>query len=303
LYSGPTQWARQGSAQPSGWARIETLFSAMLSDPLIRSPQPSGWVRIETNFRARGHAVAAKERTSLVLSTFSIVARCPRTGMLGVAVCTAVPAVGSLCPFAKSGVGAIASQSFVNPYLGIDGLALLEKGLRAQEALDQLIAGDPGRDVRQLSIVDCYGHATAFTGKDCIPWHGHAAGEGYAAAANMMVDETTVTAMARAFEVSVADSLPERLLKALEAGDATGGDYRGRQSAALLVYNTEEYPYRSLRVDEHRAPVAELRRIFEVSKQQLFPFVDALPTRANPHRGTVTESSSGSILLKTVDKR
>jgi uncharacterized Ntn-hydrolase superfamily protein len=223
--------------------------------------------------------------------------------MLGVAVCTAVPAVGSLCPFAKVGVGAIATQSFVNPYLGIDGLKLLAEGLSAQQTLEQLIAGDPGREVRQLGIVDRYGHAAAFTGKDCIPWQGHVVGESYAAAANMMVDETTVAAMARAFEAGVADPLPERLLKALEAGDATGGDYRGRQSAALLVYNTEEYPYRSLRVDEHRAPVAELRRIFEVGKQQLFPFVDALPTRANPHSKTVTESSSSSILLKTVDKR
>ncbi|MEW6301618.1 MAG: DUF1028 domain-containing protein [Thermodesulfobacteriota bacterium] len=240
----------------------------------------------------------------LVLTTFSIAARCPRTGMVGVAVCTAVPAVGSLCPFVKSQVGAIATQSFVNPYLGIDGLRLLEQGLSAQEVLEQLLAGDPGRDVRQLSVVDSRGNAAAFTGQSCVPWHGHRVGDGYAVAANMMVDETTVSAMAQAFESNGADELPERLLKALEAGDATGGDYRGRQSAALLVYHTEEYPYCSLRVDEHRHPVAELRRIFEVGRQQLFPFIAMLPTRAHPQGfADVTNNPVGATLLKAVDKR
>jgi uncharacterized Ntn-hydrolase superfamily protein len=224
--------------------------------------------------------------------------------MVGVAVCTAVPAVGALCPFAKPGVGAIATQSFVNPYLGIDGLKLLEQGRSAQETLEQLLAADPGREVRQLSIVDNEGCAVAFTGKDCIPWHGHLIGDGYAVAANMMVDETTVQAMAQAFGANPNDSLPERLLKALEAGDATGGDYRGRQSAALLVYDTEEYPYCSLRVDEHRQPVAELRRIYEVAQKQLLPFVGRLPTRKNPHGFPGgTNSSTESVLMKAVDKR
>jgi uncharacterized Ntn-hydrolase superfamily protein len=239
----------------------------------------------------------------LELTTFSIVARCPRTDMLGVAVCTAVPAVGSLCPFVKPRIGAIATQSFVNPYLGIDGLELLERGLSAQEALQQLVAGDPGRDRRQLSVVDSHGSAAAYTGKECLSWRGHHIGESYAVAANMMVDETTVAAMARAFETHASDDLPERLLRALEAGDATGGDYRGRQSAALLVYHTEAYAYCNLRVDEHRQPVAELRRIFEVSKQQLFPFVAMLPTRTNPQGATITDSATGATLLKAVDKR
>lgn len=244
-----------------------------------------------------------EERKKLVLTTFSIAACCPRTGMVGVAVCTAVPAVGALCPFAKPGVGAIATQSFVNPYLGIDGLVLLEKGIGARAALEQLIASDPGQDVRQLSIVDHKGNAAAFTGKSCLPWCGYIVGDGYAVAANMMVDETTVVAMARAFEEAATDDLAERLLKALEAGDATGGDYRGRQSAALLVYHKEAYPYRSLRVDEQRTPVAELRRIFEVCQQQLFPFVEALPTRESPAGNDIAKSDIGTILLKTVDKR
>jgi uncharacterized Ntn-hydrolase superfamily protein len=209
-----------------------------------------------------------------------------------------------LCPFAKPRVGAVATQSFVNPYLGIDGLALLEKGFSAQQTLERLLTSDSGREVRQVSIVDSQGNAVAFTGKDCLSWYGHHVGEGYAVAANMMVDETTVRAMADAFEGNASDDLAERLLKSLEAGDATGGDYRGRQSAALLVYHTEEYPYRSLRVDEHPHPVAELRRIFEVSKKQLFAFIDMLPTRVNPHGSTETPRNlSDSVLLKTVDKR
>lgn len=240
----------------------------------------------------------------LILTTFSIAAHCPRTGMVGVAVCTAVPAVGALCPFGKPRVGAIATQSLVNPYLGLDGLRLLEKGSGAQATLEQLLTNDPGRDVRQLSVVDSKGQAVAFTGKHCLPWHGHVVGDGYAVAANMMVDETTVSAIAQVFEANANDELPERLLKALEAGDATGGDYRGRQSAALLVYNTEEYPSCSLRVDEHRQPVAELRRIFEVSRQQLFPFVAQLPTREHPQGfAEIAHNPIGETLLKTVDKR
>ena len=225
----------------------------------------------------------------LVLTTFSITARCPRTGMLGVAVCTAIPAVGAICPFVKPKVGTISSQSFANPYLGVDGLVLLEQGKSAQETVEQLIAADPGRAVRQLSVVDNTGTAAAHTGPDCIPWHGHHSGEGYVVAANMMVDETTVQAMVEAFETNADQELPERLLGALEAGDATGGDYRGRQSAALLVYHTEAYPSHSLRVDEHAQPVAELRRIFTVCEEQLYPWTHTLPTRTNP-LGTVDQS-------------
>jgi len=243
------------------------------------------------------------DNTKLILTTFSIVARCPRTGMVGVAVCTAVPAVGALCPFAQPGVGAIATQSLVNPYLGIDGLVLLKEGLSAEATVRQLLATDPGRDVRQLSIVDPRGTAAAFTGQRCLPWCGHVVGDGYAVAANMMVDDTTVSAMARAFEETVKAELPERLLHALEAGDATSGDYRGRQSAALLVYHTEAYPHRSLRVDEHRTPVAELRRIFTLSEHQLFPFVDALPTRESPTGTAMAGSDIEMVLMKPVNQR
>jgi uncharacterized Ntn-hydrolase superfamily protein len=218
----------------------------------------------------------------LEVNTFSISARCKRTGVLGVAVSTAVPGVGGICPFVEPGVGAISTQSWVNPYLGIDGLKLLREGKSAKDALDALIEDDPGRDVRQLGIVDAKGGSAAWSGKDCTGWFGHLTGTDFSVQGNMLVGEETVSAMSDAFMMSEPLSLPERLVIVLEAGQKAGGDKRGRQSAAVLVYKTEAYPYLSLRVDEHAYPVAELRRIFEVARHQLLPFVDGMPSRKNP---------------------
>lgn len=218
----------------------------------------------------------------LELNTFSISARCEQSGMLGVAVSTAVPGVGGLCPFVRPGIGAISTQSWVNPYLGIDGLTLLADGLSAQQTLDKLMAGDPGREVRQIGIVDGQGGSAAWSGSACTDWFGHITGPHFAVQGNMLVGEATIQAMADAFVRTAALALPERLVTVLEAGQAAGGDKRGRQSAALLVFHREEYPYLSLRVDEHAFPVAELRRIFEVARHQLLPFVDGMPTRDNP---------------------
>ncbi|MDU9004406.1 DUF1028 domain-containing protein [Sedimentitalea todarodis] len=215
------------------------------------------------------------------LNTFSIAARCDRTGMLGVAVSTAVPAVGAICPFVKAGVGAIATQSWVNPYLGIDGLKLLEDGKSAQETLDLLIDGDAGRDDRQLGIVDAKGRAAAYTGASCVDWAGHEIGEGFSVQGNMLVGAATVAQMAGAAEASRTLDLPERLMLVMEAGQAAGGDKRGKQSAALKIFNIEEYPWLDLRVDEHRNPVAELRRILGVARHQLLPFVNGMPSREN----------------------
>lgn len=225
----------------------------------------------------------------LEFNTFSISARCARTGMLGVAVSTAVPGVGSICPFVEPGVGAISTQSWVNPYLGIDGLNLLKGGKTAQQALDILMKEDPGRDVRQIGIVDAAGRSAAWSGQSCTAWFGHVTGPDFSVQGNMLVGEATISAMASAFEASAPLGLPERLVLVLEAGQKAGGDKRGRQSAALLVYKTEAYPYLSLRVDEHAYPVAELRRVFEVARQQLLPFVDGMPSRKNPLGGLPKE--------------
>lgn len=233
--------------------------------------------------------------------TFSISARCPRTGKFGVAVSTAVPAVGAICPFGAPGVGAIATQAWVNPYLGIDGIELLRQGLGAEEVLQHLIGEDPGRDMRQLGVVDRLGRAAAYTGSACTGWCGHLVGDGYTIQGNMLTGGDTLQAMADSFAASAEEDLPERLVRALEAAQSVGGDKRGRQSAAVKVYATEEYPYLDLRVDEHSEPVAELRRVFEVAQRQLLPFVAMMPTRADAVGGH-DEQVEQFILLSPQDR-
>lgn len=218
----------------------------------------------------------------LNLNTFSIVARDGWTGQLGIAVSTKVPAVGGLCPFIRFGVGAVSTQAWVNPYLGPRILERLAQGADAQSALDAVIAEEVDSEIRQVGVVDAEGRSAAFTGEATDPWTGHRTGPDYSAQGNMLVDEDTITAMVEAFADSEGKRLAERLLRALEAGQEAGGDRRGRQSAALLVRGPEVYPVVDLRVDEHPDPVAELRRVYEVARTELFPLVDALPTLDNP---------------------
>ena len=229
------------------------------------------------------------------LSTFSIVARCERTGMLGVAVSTAVPAVGGLCPYIKAGVGAVSTQSWVNPYLAIEALRLMESGKTGPEALDAVLARDEAKDLRQIGLVDARGRSTAWSGPGCTPWFGHVVEESFAVQGNMLVGEPTLVAMAETFRRSATLDLAERLLTALEAGQAAGGDKRGKQSAALRVHHTEDYAYLDLRVDEHGHPVAELRRIFEIARHQLVPFVKGMPTRTEA-KGALPEDVSAMLL-------
>jgi uncharacterized Ntn-hydrolase superfamily protein len=210
--------------------------------------------------------------------TFSIAARCPRTGMLGVATSSKALAAGGGVPYCRAGVGAIASQAFSNPYLGIDGIELLAQGLVSQRALEQVIKSDSGRDLRQLAIVDHDGNTAAYTGDKCIPWAGSVDGAGYVCLGNIIAGETVVKAMASAFETSLDEDLPERLVRALEAGQQAGGDRRGRQSAGVHVVHTEEYPYCELRVDDHPDPVVELRRVLALFQQQE-PLLQMSPRR------------------------
>lgn len=211
--------------------------------------------------------------------TFSIVAQCPRTGQLGVAVSTAVPAVGSMCPYVRPGIGAVSTQSWVNPYLAVDALRLMERGASGPEALQTVLAGDDQRDLRQIGVVDARGRAAAWSGSACTDWFGHVVEDHLAVQGNMLVGEATVSAMAAAFRGSASEDLAERLLRAMEAGQAAGGDKRGRQSASLCVFDEEEYARLDLRVDEHADPVAELRRIHEIARRQLVPFVAGMPKR------------------------
>lgn len=216
------------------------------------------------------------------LTTFSIVGRCARTGQLGVAVSTRVPAVGSLCPFVRPGVGAVATQAWVNPYLGPRVLDALEAGKSATEALEHVLEDEVDRELRQVGVVDSNGSSAGFTGRETDGWTGHRHGPDFAAQGNMLVGGATLESMVTTFCGDAAATLAERLLRAMEGGQAAGGDRRGRQSAALLVHGSEGYPLVDLRVDEHPDPVRELRRVYEVARVELFPFVAALPTNHNP---------------------
>jgi len=220
-----------------------------------------------------GCAVAPAREPSLQrpVHTFSIVARDPATGEMGVAVQSHWFSVGPLVPWAAAGVGAVATQSFVNPAFGPDGLALMERGRSATEALAELIAADPGEAMRQVALVDARGQVAVHTGARCIAWAGHRTGEGYGVQANMMLGDAVVPAMARAFETTTGP-LAERLIAALEAGQAAGGDIRGQQSAALLVVRGEssgrvwEDRVVDLRVEDHARPIAELRRLYTIHR-------------------------------------
>ena len=200
---------------------------------------------------------------TLLASTFSIAGRNDE-GQLGVAVSSRVPAVGARCPLIGAGRAAISSQAYLNPYLGVEVLDLLERGSALEVAAQSALEGDPGREWRQLIAVDLKGGTFAFTGSETDPWAGHRTGANSAAAGNLLQGPETVDSMIKVFEGSEAETLPERLLGALEAGQAAGGDRRGRQSAALVVYASEPVSFVDLRVDDHPDPVTELRRIWSL---------------------------------------
>lgn len=202
--------------------------------------------------------------------TYSIVAIDEETGDMGVAVQSHWFSVGTIVNWGEAGVGVVATQSFVNPAFGPDGLELLRNRYSAQKALDSLISIDDGRNFRQLAILDAEGNVAVFTGKKCIHAAGHQTGEGYSVQANLMDKNTVWPSMAQAFETSRGKPLAERLLLALEAAEAEGGDIRGKQSAALLVVAAENTgrPWVDrlvdLRVDDHDNPLKELRRLLNI---------------------------------------
>ena len=213
--------------------------------------------------------------------TWSIIARDPASGAFGVAIATRFFAVGALCPHAQSGVGALSTQALMNPHYGPQGLDLLQSGVPAPEVVRRLTAPDEGREHRQLHVIDAAGRIGQHTGKQCVDWCGAVSGDGYSVAGNMLANERVVRETAKAFQNS-KKTFAERLLVALEAGEAAGGDKRGKQSAALLIYSTEEYPELSLRVDDHAEPLAELRRLYDKAHERFIPFMRCGPSKARP---------------------
>jgi uncharacterized Ntn-hydrolase superfamily protein len=214
--------------------------------------------------------------------TWSIIAKDQATGQLGIAVATRFFAVGARVPYIAAGRGAIATQALVNPYYGIDGVVLLRAGKSPQEIIEAVIAADPGRESRQLHILDCDGRIAAHTGRDCIDWCGHLAGDGFSVAGNMLVGPQVLADTAQAYLASAALPFAQRLIAALKAGEAAGGDKRGKQSAALLIHGSEEWAALDLRVDDHAEPLLELERLERVSRLHWTTFRAFMPTRANP---------------------
>jgi uncharacterized Ntn-hydrolase superfamily protein len=230
------------------------------------------------------------------VSTYSIVACDLERAEWGVATQSKFLAVGSVVPWAEAEVGAVATQSYANPRYGPDGLALLRQGLSAAEVVQRLTDADDGRDERQLGVVDAAGTGATYTGTACLDWAGGRVGPGYAAQGNILVSGATVDALAETFESS-AGPLAERLIEALAAAQAAGGDKRGQQSAALIVVRRDGgYAGLSdtlvdLRVDDHEAPIEELRRLYglhqqlfgETPREQWLPVDDELRAEIEGH--------------------
>lgn len=214
--------------------------------------------------------------------TWSIIARDPATGHIGMAVATRFFAVGARVPHILAGIGGIATQALVNPYYGIDGVKLLREGRSPRDVIDTLIAGDDGRESRQLHVMDASGRIAAHTGRDCIDWCGHIQGDGFSLAGNMLAGAAVLDDTAQAYVASTTLPFAQRLIAAMKAGEAAGGDKRGKQSAALLIHGEEEWSDLDLRVDDHADPLAELERLEAVSRERWVHFRQFMPTRRNP---------------------
>ncbi|MBA1273825.1 DUF1028 domain-containing protein [Stutzerimonas azotifigens] len=223
--------------------------------------------------------------------TFSIIARCPRTGQFGVAAATAMPAVGKLLTHAAARIGAVATQAQINPYLGIDGLNLLRQNRSAAEVIDQLHRTDPCMALRQCAVIDPQGRSACWTGEKCIPWAGSLAGEQFSVQGNRLAGPQVLEAIAAAFMHDPALPLVERLMEAIAAGDRVGGDRHGESSATIYVVDREQYPLWDIRVDHHPDPVAELRRLHKVFEAQVYPEILAMPTRENPAGAAAKEET------------
>ena len=214
--------------------------------------------------------------------TWSIIARDERTGRIGIAVATRFFAVGALVPHIATGAGAIATQAFINPLYAAQGLARLRAGATADEAVAALTQADAGRDNRQLHVMDGNGRFAAYTGAACIDWCGHQIRPAFSVAGNMLAGPGVLTETIRAYETEADLPFARRLLAAMRAGEAAGGDKRGKQSAALLIHDGEDYPLYDLRVDDHPDPLAELARLEEVARQRWVHFRRQMPSRDRP---------------------
>jgi uncharacterized Ntn-hydrolase superfamily protein len=231
--------------------------------------------------------------------TWSIIARDERTGRIGIIVATRFFAVGAMVPHIQTGTGAIASQAFVNPLYGPLGLGLLRAGLSASAAVSALTAADAGREHRQLHVMDGRGGFAAYTGAACIDWCGHALRENYSVAGNMLAGPAVLADTIRGYDDHVGLPLGRRLIAAMRAGEAAGGDKRGKQSAALLIHDQEDYPLYDLRVDDHPDPLAELARLEMIARERWVHFRRHMPGRRT-FSGLIDRDNLESLIAASI---
>jgi uncharacterized Ntn-hydrolase superfamily protein len=235
--------------------------------------------------------------------TWSIVAHDPNSGAFAVAVATRAFAVGAFCPFVRAGVGAVSTQSMTNRYLGPAILDAIQRGLAPEHAIEGALAGDEGKGIRQVHAVDRSGRTAAWTGANCVDWCGSVSAGGISVAGNMLVGEPTVTATLAAWKATHEMPMPDRLVAAMDAGEAAGGDRRGRQSAAMLMVTTEDFPDLDLRVDDHTEPLRELRRLLSIWKLQGIPRIGIEPSKANPSGFTNLDVIEAGWIARGMDLR
>ena len=231
--------------------------------------------------------------------TWSLIAHDPLTNAFGIAVATKFFAVGALVPYIESGIGAVATQALVNPLYGPDGLILLENEIASDEAIRILTEHDAGRDQRQVHMLDRHGRIGAFTGAACIDWCGHIARDGISVAGNMLAGERVLDDTAAAYHANASLPFPRRLIAAMRAGEAAGGDKRGKQSAALLIHGEDEYPLLDIRVDDHADPLAELARLEAVSRERFTHFRNFMATRGSP--GLIDREKLDAEIAKAIE--
>ena len=215
--------------------------------------------------------------------TYSIVARDPASGAIGVAVASRYFAVGAIVPSVRGGVGAVATQAFPNPTFGPDGLRLMEQGVTPDAIADAFVERDRGHPNRQFHLIDAQGRNAAYTGLQCVDWAGHTVADGVSVAGNMLEGPQVVAETLRVYQDAMGEPFADRLLLAMQAGEDAGGDKRGRQSAALVICRGQDYPWVNIRADDDADPLSELRRLYAVAKERFLVMADAMPTRENPH--------------------
>ena len=220
--------------------------------------------------------------------TWSILAR-DENGHLGVAIASRFLAVGSLCVYSQRAVGAMSTQALMNPLYGPTGIDAMARGHSAAAAIAMMVAADEGREQRQVHLLPVSGQGAAHTGTACIDWCGHLVLDGLSVAGNMLAGPRVIEASAQAYLDTAGQPMAERLLAAMDAGQAAGGDKRGQQAAALRIHGDEDYLSLDLRVDDHTEPLVELRRLYEKSLERFVPFSQCLPGRGRPS-GTIERS-------------